>query len=314
MDKIHVAMYYFDLMAWKPSFTRYLTVNQRALDWQLYCTSCGCAETPPGASYPPFPQSHPARYTKNLSSGRIIEEYQLVYISKGEGAFRTELAPERQVRAGQVLVLFPDIRHSYQPDPDSGWDEYWVGFAGPYADRLKEAGFLDEEEPVLDVGYSEPLLHEYIRVFEIATEQQPGFQLELASAIIAILAKILATMERAQQHSESQQLVDRAKLLMEEHVLGELDLESLTHELGICYHKFLGHFKQYTGLTPYQYFLQLKIHHAKQLLRDTRHSVQDVAYQLNFEDQFYFSRLFKKKTGISPTDWQRSETFEMDER
>ena len=61
---------------------------------------------------------------------------------------------------------------------------------------------------------------------------------------------------------------------------------------------------KYTGLTPYQYFLQLRIHRAKELLQDPRLSVKEVSARMMFENQYYFSRLFRKKTGLSPTQWR----------
>lgn len=57
-------------------------------------------------------------------------------------------------------------------------------------------------------------------------------------------------------------------------------------------------------MTEHQYFLQLKINEACRLLLD-HVPVKDIAFRLAFENPYYFSRLFKKKTGLSPTEWQR---------
>ena len=63
-------------------------------------------------------------------------------------------------------------------------------------------------------------------------------------------------------------------------------------------------FRRYTGLTPYQYFLQLRIHRAKELLSDPDVQVKEVAARLRFDNQYYFARLFKKKTGVTPSAWR----------
>ncbi|MDC7240512.1 MAG: helix-turn-helix transcriptional regulator, partial [Spirochaetales bacterium] len=62
-------------------------------------------------------------------------------------------------------------------------------------------------------------------------------------------------------------------------------------------------FKEYTGMTPYQYYLNLKINKAKEWLDYGIYSVKEISYRLSFKDQCYFSRLFTKKTGISPSRW-----------
>ncbi|MFW6387886.1 MAG: helix-turn-helix domain-containing protein [bacterium] len=292
-------------MAWRRSFTRYLTVNNSARDWQVYCTDCGCMESDPGEAYPPNPHHHPPEYRKNLSSGRILGEFQIVYITRGAGFFHSEYTPRRRVNAGDCLILFPGVRHGYMPDPLTGWDEYWVGFSGDYPALLMEKGFIDPSTPVLGTGYSERLVNHYIRLFEIASVEAPGFQLELGAATMTILAGILAIRRGAEQRSRSSEIVERAKIHMDERVNGELDIEALSAQLGIGYSSFLEHFKEYTGLSPYRYFLQLKVNTAKHLLRDRGLSVKEAAHHLGFEDQFYFSRLFKKKTGVAPRDWQR---------
>ena len=294
-------------MAWKRTFARYLTINDRARDWQIFCTDCGCAETPAGGRYPPFPQNHPPEYADKVTSGRILSEFQLVYITNGAGIFRTEYSSQLRVREGNMLLLFPGVWHAYRPDPATGWDEYWVGFAGGFPEHLVEKGFISPEYPVLDIGYSEALLGEYIRIFEISMAEAPGFQIELGGAIANMLATLVVASERARHDSESREVAERAKFYMEEHLFHGLDLDDLTRVLGMSYSKFRSHFKNYTGLTPYQYFLQLKVNHAKRMLREGKYSVQQVAYELNFENQFYFSRLFKKKTGVCPSDWQRQE-------
>jgi AraC-like DNA-binding protein len=58
-------------------------------------------------------------------------------------------------------------------------------------------------------------------------------------------------------------------------------------------------------MTPYQYYMQLKIKKAAELLEQKDASIKEVAYSLGFEDQYYFSRFFKKKTGVAPSAWRK---------
>lgn len=99
-------------------------------------------------------------------------------------------------------------------------------------------------------------------------------------------------------------LVSQARLEFEEHLADhEMDLNRLARRLGVAYPVFSALFHEYTGLTPHQYWLNLKINRAKILLASGR-SVKETAFALGFDSEFYFSRLFKKKVGIPPSQWR----------
>jgi AraC-like DNA-binding protein len=61
-------------------------------------------------------------------------------------------------------------------------------------------------------------------------------------------------------------------------------------------------------MPPYRYALLRKIELAKQLLSETAMSVKEIASYLSFEDEFYFSGLFRQKTGHSPTGYRKAMT------
>ena len=119
-----------------PSFSRYLPQGERSRDWQLWCTTAGRVSVVPGSPYPPAAGEHPPQYVRTLGAGRVLDEYQLIYISHGRGHFVEEGGKRHPVGEGTLLLVFPGVLHSYSPDDDTGWDEQWVGFQGPLADQL----------------------------------------------------------------------------------------------------------------------------------------------------------------------------------
>ena len=74
---------------------------------------------------------------------------------------------------------------------------------------------------------------------------------------------------------------------------------------------FIRSFKRYNGLTPMQYILNLRITNAKTLLRTTTYSVAEVAAIVGYDNPLYFSRLFKKQTGLPPSEFRNNETISM---
>ena len=82
-----------------------------------------------------------------------------------------------------------------------------------------------------------------------------------------------------------------------------IDIPSIAQTIGISPSRLNEIFKLYTAMTPYQYYIKIKINKACRLLEQTDLSIKEAAFTLGFDDQFYFSRLFKQKTGIPPSGW-----------
>lgn len=72
----------------------------------------------------------------NTQKGRVLREYQFVYITKGRGVFSSENTPEKPLCRGRLIVLFPGQWHTYHPYRQTGWNEYYIGFEGPVIDNL----------------------------------------------------------------------------------------------------------------------------------------------------------------------------------
>lgn len=285
------------------SFSRYLPSNDRARDWQLWCTTVGSASVEKGSSYPPPSGAHPPQYASTLRQGRILDEYQLVYITRGKGHFIDATSRRHPVGEGTMLLVFPGFRHSYGPQLDTGWDELWVGFRGPLADQLLARGFFDPTRSVLQAGLRDDLVHEYGQMIAIARAELPGYQYELGAIVYRLLSHLASAYERAEQHSRAEELITRARAWMETRVESTLEVEELAGELGLNYENFRRIFLRYTGLAPYKYFLQLKMARARTLLETHTLSIKEVAERLSFENQYYFSRAFKSHTGLSPSAW-----------
>ena len=91
---------------------------------------------------------------------------------------------------------------------------------------------------------------------------------------------------------------------MQESVETDLRMPDVAEHVGVNYTTFRTLFKQYTGLSPAQYFINLKIHRAKEMLRSTTASIKEISIILQFENPEYFATQFKKKTGVSPTEFR----------
>ena len=102
---------------------KYLLANEQDNRWGVVVTTTGYQIIEPQTSYPP--SNHPVRYLFSVEKGRLLNEYQLIYISRGDGQFVSASHKETSFEGGgKFILLFPGEWHSYRPSPKTGWHEY----------------------------------------------------------------------------------------------------------------------------------------------------------------------------------------------
>lgn len=282
---------------------QYLTIGSTDEDWGIVVTTIGYQFITPESHYPL--SRHPEDYDFTPQAGRILNEYQLIYITKGSGYFSSQSCKKQKVSAGTMILLFPGEWHSYYPDKNTGWDEYWVGFRGIHIDRRVEKKFFTKEEPLHHIGISAGIVSLYEEILRLAAEEKSGYQQMISSIVLHILGSVYYK-ERNNSFTNTF-VVDKiteARLLMKERVEDPLSPEEIATRLGLGYSWFRRMFKEYTGVSPAQYQLQQKLLRAKELLIGSHLNISEIAYTLRFENAGQFSTFFKKKEGVTPSEFR----------
>jgi len=164
---------------------KYLIVNEQDLSWGITVDTVGFQQIIPNADYPPL--NHPKKFLFSTDKGRIMDEYQLLYISKGEGSFISQSSKQQLVKEGDLFLLFPGEWHNYKPNILTGWDIYWIGFNGFTIDTQVDNGFFSKQKPIFKVGIINEIEELYKRAIKIAIDQKSGFQQMLAGTINYLL-------------------------------------------------------------------------------------------------------------------------------
>ncbi len=272
---------------------RFLTVLPAHREWGLFAPSVGRGARRPGKDYG----------LRNCS-GRLLDCPALVYLVAGRGWFESDGVPERPVAAGDLMLLFKNVRHRYWPDLETGWSEFWLAFDGWQVDEWLRRGVLSPRHPVWSPGVDQELTALFLEAHELA--QPEGLDQYLLGGVVArILARARALVARQDREScPRAEALRRAVRALEAEEADETDLAELAREAHLSYPHFRRLFREQTGLAPHQYRLQAKLNRAKQLLLHTTLSVKEAAVAAGFDDPLYFSRLFRKTTGISPSHWR----------
>lgn len=284
---------------------KYLITNEQDSLWGLVVNSVGFQKINQGEIYPP--NCHPTRYLFSAQKGRVLNEYQLLYISEGSGYFVSRNNKKTEIKAGNMFMLFPNEWHNYSPDKHTGWNEYWIGFEGVDIDNRIRNGFFDPKNPVYNIGISKEVVDLYLRAIEIAKQQQTGFQQMLAG----IVNHLLGIAYSQDKYSTFQDLniteqIEKAKVIIYENYKDDISPEVIADQVNMSYSWFRRIFKQYTGLTPHQYIMEVKIQKSKELLSNTQLSSKQIAYMVGFESSDYFCTAFRKSAKLTPLQYRKS--------
>jgi AraC-like DNA-binding protein len=283
---------------------RYLAINAIDEDWGIVVTTVGYQFIPPQSPYPL--SRHPDKYNFSPLNNRTLNEYQLIYITKGSGYFTSQSVKKQKVGEGTIILLFPGERHSYYPDPDTGWDEHWVGFRGPYIDGRVEKHFFSKECPLFRIGQSATILRLYEDILEMARKEKTGYQQIISSIVLHLMGSVYYKWKNIQfKDSHIEDKIIEARRMIKDNIEGTLSQEDIAAQLGMGYSWFRRMFKEYTGVPPAQYRIQQQLLRAKELLTDTSMNVSEVAYALRFENTGQFSTFFKKKEGLTPSQFRK---------
>jgi len=282
---------------------KYLIVNEKDKKFGISVNTVGFQSIQPNTPYPLT--DHPSGYFFNAQKGRVLREYQLVYITKGKGVLSFDNENMIPICKGRLFVIFPGQWHTYHPQLETGWNEYYIGFEGSLIDSIVENSFISRENPILEVGFNEELVNLFSRAIEIAEVDKTASQQYLSGIVLHMIGLILSVSQnKIFEVGDVIQKIEQAKIIMNENVYKNIDPEELAEKLNTSYSWFRKVFKDYTGYAPAKYFQELKIRKAKQLLVGTSHTVKEISYMLDYNSTEHFFSLFKKMTSYTPLEYR----------
>jgi len=138
----------------------------------------------------------------------------------------------------------------------------------------------------------------------VARATQAGSDDAFDSTVFTLFNEASSLSTPNAQVAFSRLRVQRAKRFIEFNAFEQICLNDIAMEIGLSPFTTLRQFRLLTGKTPHAYLLEIRLERAKQLLRDRRIPIQSVGIAAGFNDAAYFSRFFKSRTGLSPSDYR----------
>ena len=239
----------------------------------------------------------------NRPKGR--RDYQLLYIYEGKAHFYFD-GVERIVNKGEMVLFRPYDHQSYFYFPKDKCQSYWVHFTGSEVDKILDYYQLPNKENIFYSSTSP----EYKWLFEQMIRELQLCRANYQELLTMALRHIFLLINRYLKESKKSGIsayneVEHAIRYFNEHYKEDINIEEYAKSLHMSACWFNRRFKQVTKVTPLQYIISIRIANAKTLLETKDYNVAETAREVGFTNPLYFTRLFTKNTGISPSEYKK---------
>lgn len=225
---------------------------------------------------------------------------QIILCSEGSGILQTE-GMERPVTAGTAFFLPAGTPHNYFKTDDV-WSTHYVSFTGYSADIiLRQFGLTDARVFPVDLGIMRSIFQRMINILK-SDKFYGGFTAS------AILYEYIIEFNRQIVGAESRFTSESASLTpvlsyIDTHYSKVIGLETLCGLIQVTPQYLCRLFRKRLGMRPLEYITQRRIQQAKVYLREGEKTIKEIALEVGYTDAGYFSAVFKRSEGMSPSKY-----------
>lgn len=278
---------------WTADSLRYIrTASQKTRDLFYYIQEIGHFK----ANLPYFAERH------NLPSFLV----KLTLSGTGELFYQDKHYP---IQAGDVFFIDCQNYQRYATVSEEPWEMDWIHFYGAHAAQfyeefIKTGGnvFHTDKHTVLD----NPIHLILTQLLNLQKQTNVKTDFQTSILIHELLNELLLQKFHLDfDETEIPDYILHIKKHLDDHFKEKITLEKLEHACHINKYQIVKDFTRYIGTSPINYYLNHKISYAKDLLRYSDLSIKEIALEIGFDNYAYFSRLFKKKSGLSPKVYRK---------
>ncbi len=230
--------------------------------------------------------------------------YIFEYVVKGKGFIEND-GQSYTVEEDDVYILEPGSKHYYHSDYKEPYEKIWINLWGEGIGDVIKKFNLSGKVVFKNSGckmYFEQLIH-------IASTS--NYTQEIRYTVASVLFQIICVLAEKEDSLEPvSKIAKECKKYVDNSLYSKMTIEGIAEILHISKAQLIRQFKKYYGVTPYKYLLTKKLDMAVRLLLTTNMSIGEISDSLAFADEHYFSDIFKKKMGVSPLQYRKTERKE----
>ena len=236
--------------------------------------------------------------------GRL--DYQLLYVVSGKAHFYFDDA-ERIVTAGHMVLFQPRQEQHYEYFGTDKTEVYWVHFTGSNVKNILRRYDVPLDTPVFYSGTSVIYAYLFEEMINELQTCRTGYEELLTMYLqqILILVQRIRLERRPSVNTHIQEEMEYARRYFNEHYNEQINIEEYAESRNMSVSWFQRNFKQIANCSPMQYLLTIRMNNAASLLESTDYSMAEISAIVGYDNPLYFSRLFKKQNGVSPSEYRK---------
>lgn len=222
--------------------------------------------------------------------------FEFNYVSKGS-VYTTIAGKEFLVTDGQSYIVPPGVYHSHRNNK-TGDDGICIRFSITPIDQYKTKNILD----TLSVPRS------YTFISNIEKLHLGSGSLSMQGFFIAWLSQLCeewSDNENPSTNTQKNSLSHQVNLYLEKYYMTKIRVQDIANALNVSYRTLARSYKAETGYTILDMLTKIRLDQAKKLLKGERVSIYDIAIACGYENEFYFSKIFKENEGMSPSCYRK---------
>ena len=233
-------------------------------------------------------------------------DYQLLYVAAGKAHFYFD-GKEEIVSAGHMVLYYPKEPQKYVYYGTDKTEVYWVHFTGRDVKAILKHFDIPMDKNVFFSGVPSAYQHLFKEMIRELQTCRTGYQ----ELLEMYLRQIFLLIQRTRQENNPtistylQKEMEHAQQYFQEHYNEDIQIKDYAKSRSMSVSWFLRNFKEFVGMPPAQYLMTLRMNNAVSLLETTDYNVTEISAIIGYDNALYFSRIFKKYKGVSPSEYRK---------
>ena len=198
-----------------------------------------------------------------------------------------------------LLIMFPDEKIHYEALEE--WSISWLGLYGDAVLNYINLLGITAHNPIIKIS----LYNELKAVMDKIYDASKDSSLSSNFSVMGLIYEFFSILFKNSNLDQKNDLVNTSLKIIEYNFCSDISVEKIAESLHIDSAYFSRKFAKKMQISPKAYILNKRIERAKELLSFTDASVFEVSNSVGYEDQFYFCRIFKKYTKLSPSEYRK---------